>query len=246
MRVNRLNLNDVYTALVDAQHYDALWNRFIDFLTASDVDVISYHYISSLTALNKDRVDVLLHGFPTAWNNYYREKELHKHDPIYNISYRVLRPIKWSDVANRPDLTQEEKSFISELKQWMKGDGYSIPAFGPSGQNACFGIGNSATIAEWDFTALRRIEWICWQFHLSYCALRLKEFPETFSLTDQDREILQQWGRGVNISTIANNINEDAKTVQMALNSIMEKMKVIDSQSLMIRAAHLGLIKLKT
>jgi len=248
MRVNPLDLDDIYTALVEAKHYDSLWNRFIKILTACDIDLISYHHITPLGSSgdNHGRIDILSHGYPRAWDNHYREQKFHHHDPIFNMSYKALRPVKWSDALNQTDLTAEQKTFISEYKEWMKGDGYSIPAFGPSGQTACFGIGNTATIAEWDNVFLRRIEWICWQFHLSYSAMRLKEFSSTFSLTDQDRDILQQWGLNKNIAIIAETTGETPKDVQTIIHNIMKKMNVTDSQSLMIRGIHLGLIKPKS
>jgi DNA-binding CsgD family transcriptional regulator len=247
MRIDLLNLDDVYIALAEAKHYDALWNSFIAVLTRLDIDLISYHHITPLSTseTHHNRVDILSHGFPRAWETHYRAQKFHLHDPIFNLSYKMLRPLKWSDVTERGDLTPKQKSFISEFSEWMKGGGYSIPAFGPSGQNACFGIGNTATIAGWDSAWLRRIGWICSQFHLSYCALRLKEFTDSISLTDKDREILHHWGQGTHIVTIAEKLDETPESVQTALNEVMKKMKVTDSQSLMIRAAHLGLIKPK-
>jgi len=238
-----LDLDDVYTALTGAEHYDALWNKFIEYLTHVGVDLISYYYTAPLDTAHMPRMDILSYGYPQAWQQHYRKQSLYKHDPIYNAYHKMLRPVKWSDIAQKENLTPQETSFITEFYEWMKGDGYAIPAFGPSGQNACFGIGNIATIEDWDMAAVRRIEWICWQFHLSYCVLRLKEFPENFSLTDQDRMILQKWGGRRNISIIAEEMDASPKDIHALINKIMQKMNVTDSQSLMIRAKHLGLIK---
>lgn len=246
MRVHLLDFDDVYKSLSEAQHYDALWNRFIQILTGSGVDLISYHHITPHIAQDNHGVDILSHGPPRAWLRHYREQKLYIHDPILNLSYQALRPVKWSDITNHRDLTPEQTAFMSKFKEWMKGDGYSIPAFGPSGKTACFGIGNTATIAEWDKPALRLLEWICHQFHLSYSLLRLKEFPESLSLTDQDRDVLQQWGQGAHVITIAEGLGEEAKTIQNIIYKIMEKINVTDSQSLMVRATHLGLIRPNT
>lgn len=243
MHAHTPNLDDVYKSLSEANHYDALWNRFIDVLTKFGVDLIGYYYTTSLESSHSPRMDILSHGYPRAWQRHYHEQKLYKNDPIFNIYHRAHRPVKWSDVSKKTNLTPEEKSFLAEFNEWMKGDGYAIPAFGPSGQNACFGVGNTATIEDWDSAALRRIEWICWQFHLSYCVLRLKEFPENFSLTDQDRSVLQKWGQRANIATIAEDMDASPQDIQILINDIMQKMNVTDSQSLMIRAVHLGLIK---
>ncbi len=243
MRNNQLDLDDVFITLSQAQHYDSLWNNFIELMSQLGADLISYHHITPLGSLDEHRVDVLSHGYPRAWLNYYRQNKLHKYDPIFNMSYKTLRPIKWSEMAKDDQLSAQQKKVIFELKEWMKGDGYSIPAFGPCGKTACFGLGNTATIAEWDSATLRCFEWICAQFHLSYSIMRLKEFPKELSLNDQDRDILQQWARGINIAAIAENLGEKPKIIQTIIYDIMEKMNVTDNQSLMVRAAHLGLVK---
>ena len=237
------DLESTLKTINNAQHYDALWEGLIGYLTAAGADLISYRHVAPPHAPDAGRVDTLTYGYPSAWGKHYIETKLYKHDPLLSAAYLHMVPILWSDILDNPKLDGAEQNFVSRLREWMKGDGYVIPTFGPSGRNGYFGIGNSASIQDWNPELTRNMQWACRQFHLRYTALRLEEIPSEFTLTDQEQSILQSLSRGKGLGAIAMNMNMETHSLLSIYDKLLLKMSVSDLPSLMVRAKSLGLIK---
>ena len=243
MQKNQFGLQATLKKINSAKHYDGLWGTLIDYLTHAGADLISYRHVAPPHAPDAGRVDVLLHGFPKAWENVYNEKKYYIHDVLTHTAVLRTLPFRWSEAMNRPDLDESQKKVISELREWMKGDGYVIPVFGPSGRSGFFGVANSASIKFWDESVISDIQWACRQFHLRYAALRLGEIPRNFTLDDQEHTILKALGQGRGLHAIAQNMGLEFDELASTLDKLMLKMSVSDMPSLIIAAQSLGLIK---
>lgn len=243
MNKSQFGLNGTVNTINAAQHYDSLWSALIGYLTHAGADLISYRHVAPPHAPDAGRVDVLLHGFPKAWEKIYDEKKLHIHDVLTNTAFLHMLPFRWSEAMNRADLDAPQKDVITALKEWMKGDGYVIPLFGPSGRSGFFGVANSASIEHWDNSTIRDIQWVCQQFHLRYAALRIGELPSDFSLDDQEHKLLKGLTRGQSPIAIAKEMGLKADRITSALDMLMLKMSVSDMPSLIIRAESLNLVK---
>ena len=230
-------------ALNMASHYDALWECFISSLIDIDVDLITYHHIAPNHAPDAGRIDILKYGYPQAWHDYCAQNELAAHDPIFNMGYTRTDSFRWGEVLDPPHHDELEKKFAVGLKEWMKGDGYMIPVFGPSGRNGYIAAGNLASIQEWGTDCLQKIKLLSQEFHIRYVALRLSELPSEFSLDEQEHAILNGAAAGRSTHSIAKSMGLKPADINAALDKLMLTMSISDLPSLIIRAKSLGLIK---
>ena len=226
-----------------ASHYDALWECFISSLNHVGVDLVTYHHIAPNHAPDAGRVDILKYGYPQAWQDYCAQEGLAAHDPLFNMGYTRTDSFRWSEVLDPPHHDEFEEKFAAGLKEWMKGDGYMIPVFGPSGRNGYIAAGNLASIQEWNLDCVQKISLLSQEFHIRYVALRLSELPSEFSLDDQEHAILNGIAAGLSKNSIASSIGVKPENIDAALDRLMLTMSISDLPSLMIRAKSLGLIK---
>lgn len=226
-----------------ATHYDALWENAIDCFTHCDVDLVSYYHISPPHAADAGTTDTLLHGYPKAWVKLYLAEELETSDPLIGASGSRVQPLRWSEILNDPRLDLPQKNFVTQLTQWMKGDGYSFPVFGPSGRHGYVSLGNSASIQNWTPQHIDTLSVIAQALHIRYSTLRIGELPSKFTLEDTEHNIIKDIARGQTISAISKQMDIEPKKFISALDMLMIKMGVGDIPSLMIRSESLGLIK---
>lgn len=242
-----LNLEKAVIALNAATHYDALWEAFISSLSQAGVDLITYHHIAPQHASDAGRVDILNYGYPAVWEQYCKTEKLLDHNPLFNLGYTRTDSFSWSEVLDRPmrddRYSDPEKKFIISLKDWMKGGGYMIPAFGPSGRNGYVAAGNVASIQDWTASCIQSMKCLSQEFHIRYVALRLSELPSQFTLDDQEHSVLNQIAAGRGVHSVSNNMGLEPEKIEATLDKLMLTMSVGDLPSLMIRAKSLGLVK---
>lgn len=239
----RSDIENTLTIINSAKHYDALWEALISFLSRAGADLVSYRHLAPPHAPDAGRVDALIYGYPRAWEKHYKEMKLHAHDPLMSHGYLKAMPFRWSEIFESQSLTVKQKDFIQQMKEWMKGDGYIIPVFGPSGRSGVFGVANSASITDWSPELIQDMQWVCRQFHLRYVALRLGEIPAKFTLDDVEHQILKDIALGRSLIAIALEMDVKTSVVSSTLDKLMLKMSVSDLPSLILRAHGLGLIK---
>jgi len=236
------DFEDKLAKLRHATHYDALWECFISNLMGFGADLIAYHHIAPPHAPDAGRIDILKYGYPKAWENFCKTEKLTGFDPLFNMAYTRTESFKWSEVLQSPHLGEKEQKFTTELNEWVKGDGYMIPLFGPSGRNGYISVGNMASIDDWCFEKIRSMKWLCQQFHLRYVTLRLGELPSDITLSEKDHEILKGLALGRSPESIAHAHDLSPDIVNSTLDTLVLTMGVSDLSSLMVRAQSLGLI----
>ena len=245
--MTKIDINAAVEALNEATHYDALWERFISYLGQMGADLITYHHIAPHHAPDAGRVDILSYGYPSAWEQFCHEAGLSDYNPIFNMGYTRTDNFRWGEILDHPkykDSDTREKKFIDSMKEWMKGDGYMIPVFGPSGRNGYIAAGNLASIEDWTPDSIQTMKCLSQEFHLRYVKLILSELPSQITLDDQEHEILKQTAMGQGPQSIADIMGLKRETVESSIDRLMLTMSVGDLPSLMVRAQSLGLIEL--
>ncbi|WP_371396649.1 autoinducer binding domain-containing protein [Fretibacter rubidus] len=231
-------------AIDDCEDKDALWDLFCGVMQDDyGAELISYHHIPSPLAPDRLGLKVMAVGHDPAWVNMYRERELFRIDPIAQAANHMLLPFYWSSIEDRIKLTQEQKDFLVLLRQWLKGDGLAIPAFGPSGRNGYFGIGCREAVPDWSRPDAARIYWAAQAFHTRYCILHMAGLDMDFTLTSRQTQILQHLARGLDTQTIAVLLGSQTDTVDNTIRRILKKMGVTDTGSAILRAVSCGLIE---
>lgn len=237
---------DLHTSLErisTATHYDALWETAVDCFSQAGADLIIYYHVSPPHAADAGRIDNLMHGYPRAWTKLYLSEGLEASDPLLGTAYMIINPIRWSDAIKNPNLNAKQKKFISTLTEWMKGDGYIFPAFGPSGRNGYMGIGNSASIQDWTADHIHKLNMIVQALHVRYSILRIQELPSKFTLEEDEHELLKNIARRLSTKGIASRLGVENDKVKLSIDMLMLKMGVSDIPSLIVRGESLGLIK---
>lgn len=230
-------------AISGATHYDSLWESFISSLGKVGVDLISYHHIAPHHSPDSGRIDILTYGYPSVWETFCRNENLSAYNPVFNMAYTRTDVFRWSEILDQPPKSEPESKFIRTLKEWMKGDGFIIPVFGPSGRNGYVAAGNLASIEDWTVNCLQQIKSLSQDFHLRYVAFRLSELPSDFSVNDDDHKILSEIAEGKGLQSISADLDISPEKITATIDKLMLTMGVSDLASLMIRANSLGLIK---
>lgn len=157
----------------EAPTVDTLWNDFTAYAESLGADLMSYHHFSADYAPSVRNETYHIKGFPDKWVREYIDSNYSEFDPIIQKAKISCRPYRWLSLNQTPLLTGQQKSYMTKLQSWMKGDGYGVPVFGPSGQNGYFGIGSTTNIDSWDDLTPKHLHLACEGFHLRYCELRL-------------------------------------------------------------------------
>ena len=237
---------DIYACLAriaSGTHYDALWENVIECLTHCDVDLISYTHVSPPHAADAGRIDTLIHGYPKGWVKLYLTEDMSTNDPLLGAACTQATPFQWSKVLNNPNLNLEQKKFTSQFTEWMKGDGYVFPVFGPSGRNGYMSLGNSASIQNWSIEHIHTLNMIAQTLHVRYSSLRIQELPSKFTLEESEYNLLKEIARGQSTKSIAELMGLTVDKVTSTLDMLILKMEVGDIPSLIIRGESLGLVK---
>ena len=211
-------------------------------------DLVSYHYRPPPLLDTEPDTEVLATGFPDAWVERYRERDLIRIDPITSYAATQTRPVRWSEVSARVGkLTDEQGRFLHDLWEWLgEGDGLAVPAFGPSGQHGYLGLGQTSRNERhdlWNPVRLRLVQGVCEAFHLRFCELRIAGLPiPDVELSDREADILRLLGTGRADWLIGGVVGLTEDSVRHRIRVLMEDFGVSDRPSLVLRARALGLI----
>ena len=226
----------------EAEDKKTLWADLLLYAKSLDADLLSYRHRVPTTAASEPLI-LYADGFPDEWVAAYKSKNYDAIDPLAQLySYRV-RPARWRDVENLRVLDARQTEFMDDLRKWLPGDGWGIPAFGPNGQSGYVGIGRRTRgVEDWDILTLNRIQWVVQNFHLRWCELHLLHSPTDFSLTPREVAVLENIALGFSDALICGVVGAGLNSVQQSVNSLMKKMGVTDRPSAIMRGVAAGII----
>jgi DNA-binding CsgD family transcriptional regulator len=226
----------------------AAFSGLVKFASAIGGDLISYHHLDPASTQEKATGDkefsLFSHGFPDEWVKTYRSTNYHLIDPITAYAAYQTRPVLWSDVPRRVNLTGEQKAYIDHLYRWLSpGDGFAIPLFGPSGRHGYGSLGWRTPIPSWDDVTQRIIQSVFESFHLRICELRLTALHHKVNLNKKQIEVLRNIRLGLTDAMICERLNIRSEELKILIRRIMAKMDVSDRPSAILRAEALGLFE---
>ncbi|MCE7798659.1 LuxR family transcriptional regulator [Sphingobium sufflavum] len=182
------------------------------------------------------------HGFSAAVIEAYLGSNYEQIDIVPRMTLAHGRPLRWSEVWAGVETTDEERRFLTLLREVQMGDGYTLPCYGPNGRNGYVAIGGMGAQSVTDEASLREMHLSAQAAHLRICEFTLTEPQRGKPLSAREREILDWVARGKSNSVIADILCISAGTVDTYLRRIYEKLGVSDRTSAAVRGIGMGLI----
>jgi LuxR family transcriptional regulator/LuxR family quorum-sensing system transcriptional regulator CciR len=230
--------SDIY----EAESFNGVARKCIDFLHDEGVEMMSYHHLPPFGAFDySGYLTVFTVGFPRDWVAHYTEDGLHSVDPIPRAALHEAHPFWWSDVRDEVDIRPEEEAYLKELENAGLGDGIAIPVFGPNGRSGYVGLG-CGRIGKSDTLKIYELQFACQAAHLRYCELIHQQLPEGIALSEREHEILCWIAKGKSNSVIAEIAQLSPNTVDTYVRRIFRKLHVADRVTAVLRGLALGLV----
>lgn len=221
---------------------ETLWGLFVDYAHNLGADLISYHHFKADFAPGHKNEYFHVDGFPARWVEKYFNNNYINVDPIIMQAKISSRPFRWLAINSLTSLTGEQKNFMNNLRSWMKGDGYGVPVFGPSGRNGYFGVGSTTGLDGWAIRSDSYLHMACESFHVRYCELRLLSLEQDFTLTPREMLILENMALGRSDALICGLIGAQINSVESGIRRILKKMGVSDRSAAILRGVGCGLL----
>ena len=178
----------------------------------------------------------LMHrGMPEAWMARYQERQLHLHDPIPGMAFRLGHPERLDElIAALPSLTADEQAFMDAFKTSGLTNGLAIPTYGPFGRPGFVGLTQIAHPNLLDELNIPLASAVAQQVHNQMELLQVTEPPP--GLSPREREILKWLGQGKSNTDIAAILGLAVPTVVTHVQRIYAKLRVNDRVSCVAKA----------
>lgn len=179
---------------------------------------------------------VLMHrGMPVEFMALYRDAELHLHDPIPGLAFRLARPERLGQLVKKlPALTAGERRFMEVLERAGLAEALVIPCYGPFGRPALLALSSPADPALLDEFNTPLAEAVAQQIHTRMELLQARDPPP--GLSPREREIVHWLGQGKSTADIATILGVRPPTVTTHIQRIYAKLQVHDRASLVAKA----------
>ncbi|MGB3456276.1 MAG: autoinducer binding domain-containing protein [Litorimonas sp.] len=248
--MRELPIGDALEAFEASDTEERAFEALIAFAESIGADLLSYHHVepSLRQATSKPgSADFTLssHGFPDAWVKKYESSDYRRIDPITAYAAYQTRPVLWSDIPRRVEMSAEQTAYIDDLYSWLSpGDGLAVPLFGPSGRHGYGGIGwRKPTVPPWTPVKQRGVQSVFESFHLRVCELRLAQMDPAVQLRPRQAEMLRLMARGYPDALICDRLDLRLEAFRIELSRLLRALDVTDRPSAMLRAQALGLLE---
>jgi len=222
---------------------EQLFRQFDIFVGRYGVDVSSYHVIAENLRALPVETGLVRQTFPNDWVKQYIEQRYAEIDPVIEQSRREARPFHWFDVDKKLNLNDQQKQFLTELKDAGLTDGIAVPVFGPMGTIAYFGLGAVNDTLELSEEEMLELQFACLQTHNRYFDLaHIDDEPPRKRLSPREKEVLSLVAAGLSNNFIAERLNISENTVDTMLRRVFSKLGVNNRISAVLKGIGSGLI----
>lgn len=190
----------------------------------------------------KGLMEPVHHGLSTEVVEAYLSANFRRLDIVPRTAMALGVPVRWKEAWAAIDATPEEREFLQMMQDLEIGDGFTLPCYGPNGNDGYVGIGKMTENARTDPNALREMHLVSQAAHLRLCEFLSTGQPGDKQLSVREREVLDWVARGKSNGVIADILGISAGTVDTYLRRIYEKLDVADRTSAAVRGIGMGLI----
>tara|TARA_R100000365_G_C2746880_1_gene76362 strand:- start:3894 stop:4478 length:585 start_codon:yes stop_codon:yes gene_type:complete len=187
---------------------------------------------------------IIYDTFPAEWSEKYLKNRYADFDPILRQARAEAGPFHWFDVEDKMKLSQQQRTFLKELKQAGLRDGLAIPIFGPIGTMAFFGLGSMTGPLDLKTQDIAELQLVCQYTHNTFVALS-PDFPMSelaSPLSPRETEILTLVAAGLSNIAIAEKLGITENTVDTILRRAFKKLGANNRITAVLKGIGSGLI----
>lgn len=174
-------------------------------------------------------------GMPAEWIARYRALELHRHDPIPGVAFRLGHPERFDEILRSlPSLNPDEQAYMEAFKTSGMTNGLLVPTYGPFGRPALIGLTDIAHPNLLDEIDIPLAGAVAQQIHTRMELLQIKE--PVAGLSPKEREILGWLAKGKSAADIATITGSKPPTVATHIKRIYAKLQVHDRVNCVAKA----------
>lgn len=237
-----LEIGELFGQIERVRSLSGLWSLMVRYFQGHGFGAVAYVLFDRGRV--GETVALLEHGFPAEVVHAYSEMGYGHHDPTLRVVMATGRPDTPFRVADRFNLSPDEKRYRVLMEGLSAGNALSLPLYGPHGRDA-YGILGHPSDPDF-FHKVRRTE-----LHMAAQAAHLKTFSllsrrlkvDSHGLSPREVEILRWVAQGKSNSVIADILEISPGTVDTYLRRVFEKLKVTDRTSAAVKGVSLGLIR---
>jgi DNA-binding CsgD family transcriptional regulator len=233
-------MESISNRIANAPTLPVLWRQMTRYFSRHGFGGVSYYWLRTGTRL--PAIIPLQYGFTREQRDIYRAFDFERLDILPRTALVAGRPIRWSDIWRDAQLSDEERAFLTALREKGVTDGFSLPCYGPNGRDAVVGLGKMTAKTDLSADHLALLHFSAQAAHLRICALFADAAPPARFLSRRETEILSWVARGKSNGVIADILQISSGTVDTYMRRIYEKLDVSDRTSAAVKAVGLGLI----
>lgn len=237
-----LEIGEVLGRIERARNLSALWSLMVRYFTEQGFQAVAYVLFDR--GRRGKAIALLEKGFPPEVVHAYAAMGYGQHDPTLRVVMATGRPDAPSRVAERFNLSPDEKRYKGLMAGLGAGDALSLPLYGPHGRDA-YGILGKPVDPDF-FCNVRRTElhMAAQAAHLKGFSLLLRRRPvDGHGLSPREVEILRWVAQGKSNGVIADILEISPGTVDTYLRRVFEKLAVTDRTSAAVKGVSMGLIR---
>lgn len=195
-----------------------------------------------------DEAPTIIHNFPDAWVERYRERRYDRVDPVIMGARTQARPFQWSAIFERATETRQLKDYLSEARAVGLFDGIAFALPDPGGPPTVFSAATTESVQETakmlaalqpDAIAIL----LAFHAHLEPLIRSSSNVRTDCELSDRERECLLWVMRGKSSWEIGSIINRTPRTVDFHVANAMRKLRAATRLEAAVKALRFGLIQ---
>lgn len=192
---------------------------------------------------------LILNGWSQPWFERYVDQGFYRHDPMAKHTRETTLPFFWHEVGIGREHTPEARRVMNEASEFGLKDGFSVPIFGPEGDQSCVTMGGEklaipprgreiiyviSLCAHQRARALRR-DWVGGQDG---------EDRKDALLSAREREVLKWVALGKTDAEIGELLHISSETSFAHVRNSCRKLKAATRTQAVVRALFLGEINI--
>jgi len=238
---NRIKLLEA--ACSATYNYSTLLRASADHFRATGIEIVSYRHHPPLGAIDRTNgVFIYTEGLPDAWKKRYYAEKFYKIDPVSRLAAERSTSFLWSDTSSLIKLREGEAWYLEQLANNIPGDGLIAPVYGPHGRDGYFLLGLGKPDETFTHLEIKFLEHSCQAIHSKYCELVFDKLPSNTKLSPRETAVLKLVSIGSSSSSIADELNITANTVDTYIQRIFHKLDVDHRVTAVLRAQAIGLL----
>ncbi|WP_176086775.1 LuxR family transcriptional regulator [Martelella sp. HB161492] len=217
-------------AIMHARSQEEAFRHYCAFVAHHGYDKAVFSLMTDHPSIGETALHGMLTVYPEDWMKYYRERDCHEVDPVFQLIISRPGAFFWSHAIEKLSLMprfqgKADASWARLMKEAAEAglhDGISVSIVNASGEIAGFGISRPQAEDDHNINALADIFLLSSMFYDSYLgSYRSGQAPH---LTQREKDVLSWSAAGKTDWEIAEITGISTATVRFHWNNIFKKM----------------------